>query len=83
MSKYDPLRDMLLQIPPNVSEKTLTFSETESILDFKLPGSAYNHRPWWANPSLPNDHPYAQSWLTAGWKVDKPKSTMGSLYKSG
>jgi hypothetical protein len=70
MSKYDPLRDMLLQIPPNVSEKTLTFSETESILDFKLPGSAYNHRPWWANPSLPNDHPYAQSWLTAGWKVD-------------
>jgi len=70
MSKHDPLRDMLLQIPPNVSEKTLTFGEIESILGFKLPESAYNHRPWWANPSSANDHPYAQAWLAAGWKVE-------------
>ncbi len=70
MSKYDPLRDMLLKIPPNVSEKTLTFSEIERILGFRLPRSAYDHRPWWANPSSANDHPYAQSWLSAGWKVD-------------
>lgn len=61
---------MLLQIPSNVSEKTLTFSEIESILGFKLPGSAYNHRPWWANPSSAIDHPYAQAWLAAGWKVE-------------
>ncbi|TRZ48608.1 hypothetical protein D4S03_09605 [bacterium] len=70
MSKYDPLRDKLLQIPPNVSEKTMTFSEIENILGFELPGSAYNYRPWWSNLSSPNDHPYAQSWLSAGWKVD-------------
>jgi len=70
MSKYDPLRDMLLQIPPNISEKTLTFSEIETILGFTLPGSAYNHRPWWANPSSTNDHPYAQSWLSVDWKVE-------------
>jgi hypothetical protein len=70
MSKYDPLRDMLLRISPNISQKTLTFSEIEHILGFKLPGSAYDHRPWWANPSSTNDHPHAQSWLSAGWKVD-------------
>lgn len=70
MSKYDPLRDMLLQIPPNMSEKTLTFSEIERILGFRLPSSAYNHRPWWANPSSAKDHPYAQAWLAAGWKVE-------------
>ena len=69
MSKYDPLRDLLLQVPLNISEKTLTFLEIESILGFKLPGSAYHHRPWWANPSSTYDHPYAQAWLGAGWKV--------------
>lgn len=70
MSKYDPLRDKLSQIPQNISEKTLAFSEIEIILGFKLPGSAYNHRPWWANPSSTKDHPYAQAWLGAGWKVE-------------
>jgi hypothetical protein len=70
MSKYDPLCDFLSQILSNVSEKTMTFREIEIILGFNLPDSAYNHRPWWANPSSPNDHPYAQAWLAAGWKVD-------------
>lgn len=71
MSKYDSLHEMLLKIPPNISEKIFTFNEIETIIGFKLPGSAYNHRPWWANPSSINDHPYAQSWLSAGWKVEK------------
>ena len=70
MSKYDPLRDVLIKIPPTITEKMLTFREIESILGFRLPGSAYNHRPWWANPSSASDHPYAQAWLAAGWKVE-------------
>ncbi len=70
MSKYDPLRDLLASIPLSVTEKTLTFSEIENILGFRLPNSAYNHRAWWANPSSADDHPYAQSWLAAGWKVE-------------
>ena len=35
MSKYDPLRDALLQIPSDVSEKTFTFREIETILSSK------------------------------------------------
>lgn len=70
MSKYDPLRDLLLEVPLTISDKILTFLEIEKILGFKLPSSAYKHRPWWANPSSPYDHPHAQSWLAAAWIVE-------------
>ncbi len=70
MGKYDALYLFLMRIPPDVREKTLTFTEIEGILDFKLPKSAYVHRPWWSNPSSPKYHSYAQSWLDADWKVD-------------
>ncbi len=70
MSKYDPLHDFLANISLNVNEKTLAFDEIEKILGFRLPESAFSHRAWWANPTSSDDHPYAQSWLTAGWKVE-------------
>ncbi len=70
MNKYDPLHDFLLNILPNITERTLSFDEIEKILGDKLPNSATTHRAWWANPISPNDHPHAQSWITAGWKVD-------------
>jgi len=70
MSKYEPLKQFLERIQPTVSEKSLSFSEIERILGFKLPNSAYVHRAWWSNPSSPTDHPYAQSWLEAGWIID-------------
>ncbi len=70
MSKYGPLRMFLESTPPAVSEMTLSFQQVESILGFALPPSAYRHRAWWGNPSSPRDHPYAQEWLAAGWKVD-------------
>ncbi len=70
MSKYDPLGEFLRQIPSGVEEKALSFRQLEIILGFELPPSARRHRAWWANPSSPRDHPYAQVWLATGWKVD-------------
>lgn len=70
MGKYDPLRVFLGNVEAEVSDLTLTFDKIQAILSDKLPASAYRHRQWWANPSSPYDHPYAQSWLAAGWKVD-------------
>jgi hypothetical protein len=62
-SKYEPLTDYL-QHSKNEFE-TLTYSELEKILGFRLPYSAYEHRPWWAN----SGHIQSESWTTAGWKV--------------
>jgi hypothetical protein len=70
MSKYEPLKRFLEAIQPGIDEKSMSFSEMERILGYKLPRSAYEHRAWWSNPTSPGDHPYAQSWLEAGWKVD-------------
>lgn len=70
MSKYDRLYHFLARISSDVAETTLTFSEIENALGFKLPESAYNHRQWWANPTSEDDHPHAQSWLAAGWRVE-------------
>ena len=70
MSKYDPLRDFLATIDSDIAEITLGFSEIETTLGFDLPPSAHIYREWWANPSSSVDHPYAQSWLGAGWKVE-------------
>jgi hypothetical protein len=70
MGKYEPLKIYLQEIQQNINVKSLNFSELERILGFQLPNSAYEHRAWWSNPTSPSDHPYAQSWLQAGWKVD-------------
>ena len=70
MSIYDPLRVFLENAATNTSEMTLSFQQMEIILGFTLPPSARKHRAWWANPGTSYDHPYAQSWLAAGWKVD-------------
>lgn len=70
MSKYEPLTHYLNSISQNVNERSFSFVELEIILGFKLPKSATEYREWWANPSSREDHPYAQSWISAGWKVD-------------
>ena len=70
MSIYDPLRIFLENAATGVSKMTLTFQQIELVLGFTLPPSARRHRAWWANPSKRDDHPYAQAWLAAGWKVD-------------
>ena len=65
MSKYQPLASFLK------TQKTqavpLTFKELEKILGFKLPPSAYRHRPWWANEA--RGHVHAKAWLDAGYET--------------
>jgi len=68
--KYDSLRRFLEGAAPHLSNMTLSFRQIEQILSGALPPSARKHRPWWANPSSASDHPHAQAWLAAGWKVD-------------
>lgn len=80
MSKYDPLRDYLANLPASDQEQTLAFNEIDGLLGSKLspraykysglPPSVYEHREWWANTSSADDHPHAQSWLSVGWRVD-------------
>jgi hypothetical protein len=70
MSKYDPLHKWLANVPVHIGEETLSFDQIEMLLGFTLPDSAKHHRAWWANPSSDGYHPYAQSWLMAGWQVD-------------
>ena len=45
------------------------FAEIESILNDKLPASAYGYEAWWANTREGN-HVNARSWSTAGWKIE-------------
>jgi len=61
--KYHRLEEYLSNSKKQI--EVLTYDEIERILGFKLPPSAYKHRPWWAN----GGHNQANSWLNAGWKV--------------
>ena len=70
MSKYQPLHDYLTDLPATTADVTLRFDEVEQILGDRLPASANQYDAWWANPTNKRDHPYAQSWLAAGWRVD-------------
>ena len=63
--KYRPLAEYLY----DKWEKkiTLTYAEIESILDFKLPPTAYKiPTSYWANTLT---HTYAASWLAIGYKT--------------
>ncbi len=50
----------------NQKSVTLTFTEIEKILQFNLPDSARNHRPFWANTTT---HSIALSWLSVGYET--------------
>lgn len=70
MGKYEPLLNYLQNMPSDKRDLTMSFLELEKVLNFKLPMSAHEYRAWWANSSSREDHPHAQSWLQAHWKVD-------------
>lgn len=65
MSKYRPLASFLKT--QGTQAVPLTFREMEKILGFKLPPSAYRHRPWWANEAA--GHVHAKAWLEAGYET--------------
>ena len=67
--KYTPLEHYLRELPSSQREVTLRFEQIESILNTKLPSSAFEYRQWWENEKEGN-HVNARAWANAGWKVD-------------
>lgn len=68
--KYAPLYHHLLSAHPEPEWRT-TFGEVETILGFRLPGSARLHRPWWSNSKRGSGHSHALAWQAAGWRTRK------------
>jgi hypothetical protein len=69
-SKYAPLCQYLLSLPPDAQEDSLSFTDIEIILGHPLPASALKYPPWWANQSAVENRPQAKAWASAGFKVD-------------
>jgi hypothetical protein len=67
--KYTPLENYLRDIPANENEVALSFELIESIINARLPPSAYEYRQWWENQKEGN-HVNARAWANAGWKVE-------------
>ena len=67
--KYAPLENYLRELPESQSEVTLRFEQIESLLNDKLPPSAYQYPAWWANEKEGN-HVNARAWANAGWKIE-------------
>jgi pSer/pThr/pTyr-binding forkhead associated (FHA) protein len=67
--KYTPLEKYLRDLPESQNEVTLGFEQIESILNDKLPASAYEYPQWWENEKEGN-HVNARAWANAGWKIE-------------
>ncbi len=64
-SRYQPLADYLVGLPPATMRVTLMVPEIETIVGEPLPRGARSPN-WWANtPRL--DH--ARAWMGVGWYV--------------
>jgi hypothetical protein len=68
--KYAPLENYLRDLPESQSEVTLRFEEIESILNDKLPSSAYEDQRWWEHETEAN-HVNKRAWANAGWQVER------------
>ena len=66
MGKYEPLGDHLRALQGD--SWNANFGEIESVLGFRLPKSARDHRAWWSNHSGGN-HSQAAVWVEAGWET--------------
>ena len=65
MGKYDDLNRYLGERTDR--EVILDFSTIEEIIGDCLPKSAYKYTAWWSNSIKGGQHPYASSWLDAGF----------------
>lgn len=65
MSKYQPLQEYLLN--SNANTLSLSFSDIEKILGFKLPASSLKHRAWWSNN--PSNNVMTEAWIKAGYET--------------
>jgi hypothetical protein len=68
MSKYQALASHLDRLA--VDHWTATFIEVERVLGFSLPGSARQHRPWWANQTT-SGHSQTHGWMPVGWQTER------------
>ena len=67
--KYAPLENYLRDLPDSQREITLRFEVIESILNNKLPPSAYEDQRWWEHETEGN-HVNKRAWSNAGWKIE-------------
>ena len=67
VKKYEPLGVYLAGLNRLEAEILLTFEQIETIIGAKLPHSAHQYRPWWANHQRAGTG--ATHWLEAGFKV--------------
>ena|SRR5436190_1787572 len=65
MSKYGPLEEFLGK--QTLDRIPMRFIEIERLIGEKLPPSAYQHRPWWANEA--RGHSHAKAWLAAHYET--------------
>lgn len=65
MSKYLPIQQHLRD--RGTSEIPMTFSEIETVLGFRLPASAREHRAWWSNNT--SNSVMTTQWLAAGYET--------------
>ncbi len=68
-SRYAPLALLLREQPRDQLKVSLTFQKIEEIIGGELPGSARQHRSWWAND--PVSHVQSQQWFEVGWRVSR------------
>jgi hypothetical protein len=66
MKKYDSLYNYLLQ--RKGQGVTLSFEKVETIINAKLPKSAYIYPQWWSNSNT-KAHPHCRAWIDAGFKT--------------
>lgn len=64
MSKYESLTRHLKS--RKGERVAMTFAELEAVLGFRLPVSARQYRPWWANSN--HGHVQARGWMDAGFE---------------
>lgn len=67
MSKYQPLKDYLIK--SNGNSISMTFSEIEKILGFKLPVSSHKYRAWWSNNA--SNNVMTEAWINAGFITEE------------
>ncbi|MGQ0563776.1 MAG: DUF7662 domain-containing protein [Gemmobacter sp.] len=67
MTKYEPLTRHLAS--RGGARIVMTFADMEAVLGFKLPKSARDYRPWWANSA--HGHVQSRGWLDAGYQSEQ------------
>lgn len=75
MSKYDALCTYLKA--QTTDRLSISFSEIEKVLGFKLPPSAHDYPAWWSNENT--THVQARAWMKAGFETEEVDLGGGKL----